>query len=102
MKEDAKIDGPVGSNFLLGSRTGEPPVDYATAVERVRAGIRRETMLSGIAVLIWPNHTMQPQGAALAAGPYMRRMRADGVLGLGKRGYVLLRPNAEIGPNEGR
>lgn len=63
------------------TRTGEPPVAYETAAQRVRARAGASGLLaSSIAGLIWPKHRMKAQGAALAAGPFIRRMLDEGLL----------------------
>lgn len=63
------------------TRTGEPRVDYETAVARLRARAGASGLLaSSVAGLIWPKHRMKAQGAAFAAGPFIRRMLEDGVL----------------------
>jgi len=62
-------------------RTGEDVVSYDEACQRVRAGLREAPHLqSQVADLIWPGHRMRRQGAALAAGAFTARMKADGII----------------------
>jgi len=69
-------------------RTGEPTVSYDVAVERVKAHAGASRLLaSSIAGLIWPKNRMRAQGAAFAAGPFIRRMLRDGVLTYDIDGY---------------
>ncbi len=77
-------------------RTGEPTVSYDVAVERVKAQAGASRLLANsVAGLIWPKHRMKAQGAAFAAGPFIRRMLRDGVLSHDVEGY---RVHARTGP----
>lgn len=70
-------------------------VPYQAAVDRVCKAWATETMFeyflpSQAADAIWPGHSMRRQGAAFAAGKILRRMHAEGYIGIGRRGWVLL------------
>lgn len=82
----------------MNRKTGEATVDYAEAVRRVQAGFRGPVFnISVFADLVWPNHTMRRQGAALAVSFLVHRMRQDGVIhpiierGSGRGGWELTR-----------
>ena len=82
------------------SKTDEK-VSYEEAKRRVIAAFSKtnnETQhMSGIAGFIWPGHRMRPQGAALAAGKLVARMRDEGMIEIGRKhasswyGYRLAR-----------
>ena len=81
------------------TRTGEPTVAYETAVQRVRARAGATGLLaSSIAGLIWPKHRMKAQGAAFAAGPFIRRMLDEGVLSYDHDGGYRICAAAEKAP----
>lgn len=78
----------------MNRKTGEATVSYAEAVRRVRAGMTRPVFnISYFAGLIWPNHRMNAQGAALAVGAIVRHLERDGVIQMfierGRGGWLL-------------
>ena len=79
-------------------KTNEPPVRYEQAVERVKSAPPGTKLLaSHIGNLIWPGHRMTAQGAALAAAPFIRSMRKDGILDIGRRGWIVTHNAAVTG-----
>lgn len=79
MSKNYKQPVPAAPEMVETTKTGEPSISYAEATRRVRAGMRGAPFLQAqVADLIWPNHRMTRQGAALAAGPFISRMAEDG------------------------
>ena len=73
-------------------RTQQDPVSYDEAVRRVRALPPIYFLrASEIADLIWPGHKMKPQGAARAAGRFIRWMIRDKVIVDAGYGYETCR-----------
>lgn len=73
------------SKFPKGQRRVKEAVTYQKAVRRVTSALKADPKCdtlstSQLADAIWPDHGMTAQAATLAAGPFMRRMAADGLI----------------------